>query len=194
MQDDQRPELDAALDAVIPSLTAVDDDAAAASLRRTRSALADGTAASTSARGWDWTWPAIAAVAAAIVAAVVFWPRTHAIDTPRVAVASPAPAPAVLPASPAPVSPIAPAPPRVRPTRVARTPQVAATSAPRPDETPRPDPLIALVRAVQAIPEDAWQRGTSADAPVTVDPLVVAPIETPPLPDLAPEPVAPGEP
>ena len=34
----------------------------------------------------------------------------------------------------------------------------------------------------------------SADAPVTIDPIVVAPIETPPLPDLALEPIAPGEP
>ena len=40
--DDQpRPDLDAAVDAVLPSLTAVSDDAAAASLRRTRVALAE---------------------------------------------------------------------------------------------------------------------------------------------------------
>ena len=40
MQDDQpRPDLDAAIDAVLPSLTAVSDDATAASLRRTRLAL-----------------------------------------------------------------------------------------------------------------------------------------------------------
>ncbi len=41
-QDDQpRPDLDGAIDAVVPSLTAVSDEAAAASLRRTRIALAE---------------------------------------------------------------------------------------------------------------------------------------------------------
>jgi len=195
-QDDQtRPDLDAALDAVVPALSAVSDEAAAASLRRTRIALAE-RAAAPDARGWRWTMPAAAAVAAALVVAFVFWPRTHPTEAPRVAVrTAPAPAPRVLPSQPVRVTPSASAPAPFRPTRVARASQVAATSAPRPDESPRPDPLIALVRAVQAIPEEAWTRGTSAaDAEVTIAPIVVAPIETPPLPDLSAEPVAPGEP
>ena len=40
--DQPRPDLDAAVDAMLPWLTAVCDDAAAASLRRTRIALAAG--------------------------------------------------------------------------------------------------------------------------------------------------------
>lgn len=204
-QDDQtRPDLDAALDAVIPSLTAVDDDAAATSLRRTRIALAEQTASS-SARGWGWTWPAAAAVAGAIVAAVVFWPRAGEIETPRVAVKPTAPAPVVLPSEPVRVAPSVPAAPQVEPTRigpprVARTPQVAATTAPRPDVPPRPDPLVALVRAVQRIPESAWTRTvTEADAPLAVSDVPIAsidvsPLDTPALPGTVNEPVAPGEP
>jgi hypothetical protein len=193
-QDDQRPDLDAALDAVIPSITAMSDEAVTASLRRTRIALAE-QGASAGSHGWRWAMPAAAAVAVAIVAAVVFWPRMPVSEAPRGAVKTLAPAPGPLPATPPRVAPFASAPKRVPPARLARAPQVAATSAPKPDEAPRPDPLIALVRAVQAIPEDAWRRGTSAaDAPVTIDPIVVAPLETPPLPDLSPEPVAPGEP
>ena len=66
---------------------------------------------------------------------------------------------------------------------------------PRVDVATRPDPLVALVRAVQAIPEDAWRRGTAGvDESVSIDPIVVAPIETPSLPDLTSDPVAPGEP
>jgi len=192
--DQPRPDLDAALDVVIPSLTAIDEDAAADSLRRTRIALAERSTAAGS-RGWRWAMPA-AAAAAALVVAFVFWPWTHPTEAPRVAVrTAPAPAPRVLPSQPVRVTPSASAPAPFRPTRVARASQVAATSAPRPDESPRPDPLIALVRAVQAIPEEAWTRGTSAaDAEVTIAPIVVAPIETPPLPDLSAEPVAPGEP
>jgi hypothetical protein len=197
--DQPRPDLDAALDAVIPSLTAVGDDAAAQSLRRTRIALAKGTA-SASPRGWRWAMPAAAAVAAAIFAAVVFWPPAGAIDTPRVAVRTPVPAPAVLPSEPVRVAPSAPAPAPIQQTRLARAPRVAAASAPRPDDSPRPDPLVALVAAVQEIPDDAWARGVAAAsaplivADVAVAPIVIDPITTPPITDSPAEPIAPGEP
>jgi hypothetical protein len=78
---------------------------------------------------------------------------------------------------------------------------VQATSAvPTTPESSRSDPLVALVRAVQQIPEDAWQRSTALAAqPVSVpevsfSPIDVAPLETPPIADVSAEPLAPGEP
>jgi hypothetical protein len=75
--------------------------------------------------------------------------------------------------------------------------RVRAASAPAAEAARRPDPLVALVRAVQAIPEDAWARGTAAAevvAPdVTIAPIAIAPLETPALADAPAEPIAPGE-
>jgi hypothetical protein len=65
---------------------------------------------------------------------------------------------------------------------------------------PAPDPLIALTQAVQAIPEEAWQAAQArVHAPLTVpdvsiDPLIVPPLVTPPIPDASDAPLAPGEP
>ena len=199
--DDQRPDLDAAIDAVIPSLTAVDDDTATASLRRTRIALADTAPRRTGIATWRWAAP-VALVATVLVAVSLWWPRTHVIDTPRVAVnrTAPAPAPAVLPAARPSVSPIVVPPRVIRSERPAPTALVEARTARRADGTPRPDPLVALVQAVQEIPETAWARTvTHADAPLAVSDVPVAsidvtPLDTPALPGTVNEPIAPGEP
>ena len=67
-------------------------------------------------------------------------------------------------------------------------------------ESSRPDPLIALVRAVQRIPEDAWQRSAALAAEpaavldASLSPIEVAPLETPPIVDVSVDPLAPGEP
>jgi hypothetical protein len=198
-QDDQRStDLDAALDAVIPSLTAVDDDAAAQSLRQTRIALAEGRRAADGPGAWRWGLTAAAAAIVLAAAAMVWQGRTP--DTPRTATAPRTPAPAV-----APVTPIAQAPPeRVvtaapTPRAAARRPNpVRATSVESDTPGPKPDPLIALVRAVQQIPEDAWSRSVArANSPVIVQDVTVTSIDVTPLAspaDVAIEPFAPGEP
>jgi hypothetical protein len=64
----------------------------------------------------------------------------------------------------------------------------------------RPDPLLALMDAVQAIPDEAWDRGvTLVQSPVavprvSVEPIAIAPLETPPIVDAPAESTAPGEP
>jgi hypothetical protein len=87
------------------------------------------------------------------------------------------------------------------PSRTSGTARVAATSVPTVAPVPaRPDPLVALVRAVQQIPEDAWQRSVArADSPVAIPdvplvPIDVPPLDTPPLGDQVADPLAPGEP
>jgi hypothetical protein len=208
--DPTRPDLDAAIDAVVPSLTEVSDDAVAASMRRTRVALAGeavpaavGPAASSTA--WSWRLAAAAVVLAVGVFAISLWPRS----TPRVPVVASAPptAPAVTAAPPA----IAPAPlaatPEAAPAVAVATPRrrrvprvdepVRAASAAPATPARRPDPLIALVRAVQAIPEDAWARGTTvtemATPDVAIDSIAIAPLETPVITDAPAEPIAPGD-
>ena len=210
-QDDQpRPDLDAAVDAVLPSLTAVSDDAAAASLRRTRDRA--GGDARRVARPGAWRWGLAAAAAALIVlaSALALWrsraPEPGSIVERRPAnpavVATPL-APSAPPVAPVPVAPqrVASAAPAPRPSERRRSVPVQATSAvPTTPESSRPDPLVALVRAVQQIPEDAWnaarrapQRPSSV-ADVSVAPIVVAPLDTPPIADAPAEPLAPGEP
>ena len=69
--DQPRPDLDAAIDAVLPSLTAVSGEAHAASLRRTRLALADGRERLRSgwpASPWRWALPPAVALAVALIA------------------------------------------------------------------------------------------------------------------------------
>lgn len=202
-QDDQpRPDLDVAIDAVVPSLTAVSDEAAAASLRRTRLALAERRGARR-ASAWGWSVAAVAAAAAIVLTTVSPWqrpapaPATNVARGPAKAVGAP-----TLPASAAPRHEPPPVVPLrvVRPTRLAGAPHVQATSMSRVDEAPRPDPLVALVRAVQQIPEDAWARTvTAAQLPVSVPDarvtsIDVAPLDTPSLDGASTQSVSPGEP
>jgi hypothetical protein len=207
--DQLRPDLDAAIDVAVSSLTAVSDDAAAASLRRTRIALADAAPARDGLGSWRWGLVAAAALIV-LASALVLWrsraPRPGSIVERRPAnpaiVATP-PAPSAPMVAPLPVAPqrVANAASPPRPAGRRRSVPVQATSAaPTPPESSRPDPLVALVRAVQQIPEDAWQRGTAlASQPVSVPdvsfaPIDVAPLETPPIADASVEPLAPGEP
>ena len=199
--DDQpRPDLDAAVDAVAAALTAVDDDAVATSLRRTRSALADATPARGGWSAWRWAVP-VAALVLAALAARAWWPPA-VDDPPRIAVNErPRPAAPPIPPSPdgRPAIATRSATQAVEPRRLARS-RVAATSAPVTAESPRRDPLEALVAAVQAIPADAWRAGVArasaplAAAEMAVPPIHVSPIATPPLGDLPAEPFVPGEP
>ena len=112
-QDDQpRPDLDAALDAVLPTLSAVGDERAAASLRRTRLALADERGrlrGGWTASPWRWALPAAVALTVALIAVSAWLPRTPGGDGPRVVVTAPSPTSA----------PLSPAPSTVAPERVA---------------------------------------------------------------------------
>jgi hypothetical protein len=208
--DQPRPDLDAAIDAVLPSLVAVSDEAHAASLRRTRLALADGRERLRSGWAtspWRWALPAAIAVAVALIALSAWWPKPPAGDGARVVVTAPAPPSrrTSVPLSPAP-SPVAPErvasaePVARRPERRRSVPVQATSAVPTTRESSRPDPLIALVRAVQRIPEDAWQRSTARAAEpaavldASLSPIVVAPLEMPPIADLSVDPLAPGEP
>jgi hypothetical protein len=199
MQDDQpRPDLDAAIDAVVPSLTAVSDETAAASLRRTRLALAEAAPRRAGAGAWRWAVPAIAMTTA--LAAVLLWQPRATIDAPRerTANALPSTAPAPLQAAaPGPMPSIAVPPRPVRPQRLARATRVDATSAP-PVGVPGPDPLIALTRAVEQIPEDTWRAIARAQAPLStpeleIAPIVVEPLVTPPIADAPAAPSAEGD-
>jgi hypothetical protein len=221
--DPSRPHLDAAIDAVLPSLTVVSDDTAATSLRRIRIALS-ARAGARRASAWGWGFAATA-TAGVIVLVSVFMRRPAPAPEPIVAgrpvTAAVATAPPAA-AQPRQVAPIVVPPRVIRPETSAPATQVAATSAPRVDEAPRPDrrrtrrvhaapapavatvaakpdPLVALVRAVQRIPDDAWNGGIArANAPlaapeVPLAPINVMPLETPPIVDMSAEPIAPGE-
>jgi hypothetical protein len=91
---------------------------------------------------------------------------------------------------------VATAPSARRVSRASRA-SVAATSL-SVETVRRRDPLAALVHAVQAIPEDAWARGTSDTAlampDVVVAPIAIPPLETSAIIDGPAEPLAPGEP
>jgi hypothetical protein len=56
------------------------------------------------------------------------------------------------------------------------------------------------MNAVQAIPDEAWDRGVAlVQAPVAVtqvplEPIAIVPLETPPIVDAPAESIAPGEP
>ena len=204
--DQPRPDLDAAMDAVLPSLSAVGDERTAASLRRTRATLADGRGRLRSgwtASPWRWALPAAVALAVALIAVSAWWPKTPAGDGPRVVAKAPAPT----------SEPLSPAPSTIAPERLAtaesgaarpvrrHSVRVEATSTmPTTPESPRPDPLVALVRAVQEIPEEAWNESVArASAPIGVAELSVASIEvaplvTPPIADALPSPPVQGEP
>ena len=193
INDDQpRPDLDAAVDAVLPSLTAVSDDAAAASLRRTRVALADAAPGREGAGVWRWGLTVVAAALIVLASSLASW-RSRAPEPGSTVERRPAnpavvatpPAPSAPPVTPVPVAPerVATAPPAPRSPGRRRSVPVQATSAvPTTPESSRPDPLVALVRAVQAIPEDAWD-AASAGTDVTLSPIAIAPLETPPIPE-----------
>jgi hypothetical protein len=203
-----RSDLDAAVDAVLPSLTAVSDDDAAASLRRTRIALAE-TRSSHGLSGWRWGLAA--AAAAVIVLALALWhtkvpePGSTADRRPaNPAILAPPLASSAPPVAPAPIAPrrvAAAAAPAPRAERRRSVP-VTATSAPRSSDTPptRADPVLALARALEALPESAWNEAmarTSAPigaAELSVAPIVVAPLVTPPIADAPPAPPVQGEP
>jgi len=188
-------------------MTAVSDDAAAASLRRTRLALSAGADARRTP-AWGWGLAAAATAGVIMLVSVSLFLRRPAPApgamverrpvTPAIATAPPAPGPPRV--APVPVAPIVVPARVIRPEPLAGVAHVEATSAPRVDEPPRPDPLIALVRAVQQIPEDAWQRSAAlaaepVSAPdVSFSAIDVAPLETPPIADASIEPLAPGEP
>jgi hypothetical protein len=212
MTDDQRtpdldaaPDLDDTIDATVRALTTVSDDAAAESLRRTRTALAEAAPRRAGLGPWRWAVPAVATATALV--ALAFWQPWAPVDAPRVvAVARPpaasAPAasaatsPPPLSARPAPVAPRAVSTRRLGPEpRDVRATSVPATT---PAPTPAPDPLIALTRAVQEIPEDAWSAMARAPEPLatpafTIAPIVVAPLVTPPIADAPVEPLAEGD-
>jgi hypothetical protein len=208
LDDQPRPDFDAAIDAVVLSLSAVSDDAAAASLRRTRVALAERTREPRRI-GIGRVAVAAAAIAAVTLAAVALW-RDAPLEQPRVAVAEPRPA---APAAAAPLPTAAPrvsataippaAPTSVRPGRLAG----AAMRAPEPPErspgvigTPVPDRIADLIRVVQAIPEDAWSASRArvenpvVVAEVPVAPIAVAAIDTPRVGTLPADEYTPGEP
>jgi len=200
MQHDQpRPDLDAAIDAVVPSLSAVSDEAATASLRRTRIALADAAPQRKSGGAWRWAMPAVAFTTVLVVVSL-WWPRPR-VDAPSIARA-PLPSRPIaraVPSAPALVPPVRPTR-DLREPREPRKPRVRATSTTPPIEAPRRDPLADIVRAVQQIPEDAWARTiTRAGAPLavadaSVTSIDVTPLDTPSLDGGSSEPVAPGEP
>ena len=208
-QDDQpRPDLDAAIDAVVPSLTAVSEQAAADSLRRVRLALADDVPARASVGAWRWAGATVAIAGALLV--VAFSRQWSPVEPTRVARVDEVPRAARLlprssPASPGPtVTPPAPAAPgrtpRATPPRVRAASVPAASASAAPSTAPRPDPLVALQRAVQQIPEETWTaalagaRAPVATPDVSLAPIVLAPLETPPILDTLAEPLAPGEP
>jgi hypothetical protein len=202
MDDQPRPpDLDAAIDATVRSLTAVSDDAAADSLRRTRIALAEAAPAAGGFGTWRWVVPVAALIVAALVARA-WWPGSTP-DAPRIAVVDERPRPAATAPAPSPsmqttpAIPVAPAP--AAQTRRLATSRVAATSAPAvEDRRPIEDPLIALTRAVQEIPEDAWSAMARAQEPLATPeletgPIVVPPLVTPPIADAPAEPLAEGD-
>ncbi len=121
-QDDQpRPDLDAALDAVLPTLSAVGDERTAASLRRTRLALADQRGRLRSgwtASPWRWALPAAVALTVALIAVSAWLSRTPGGDGPRVVVTVPSPTSAPLSPAPSTAAPSVPAPRQVEPPRV----------------------------------------------------------------------------
>ncbi len=218
MDDQPRPDLDAAIDAVVPSLTAVSDDAAANSLRRTRVALSgDGSGRERGDRAqfvWRWAIPA-AAVAAAAIAAVAVWAGALA-EGPVVTVGESRPVAPAAGTSAGSAAIHEPPTPAAAPRTASRDGRVeshtARTDRRRDDRmptaraaepvarAPRPDPLAALVRAADSIPEEAWAAGIDParaqlvlpDVPLTA--IADAPLETPPILDTPAEPVAPGEP
>jgi len=196
--DDQpRPDLDAAVDAVLSSLTAVGDDAVAASLRRSRIALADAASrrAGAGVGAWRWAVPAVLFIVALM--AVAWWRPRPSVDAPRRVIADagrPAPVTRVPPASRPGARAVPDAPPRAAATPSPRK-RLARATSPAP---PAPDPLIALTRAVQAIPDDAWSAMARARDPLTtpgfaIEPIVVPPLVTPPIADAPAAPLAEGD-
>jgi hypothetical protein len=196
-----RPDLEAAIDTVLPSLTAVSDDTVAASLRRTRAALADAAPAGDGLGSWRWGVAAATAALVMLALWVSLWHR-RAPQPESIVERRPA-SPAVVETAPVPV-PVAPervasAAVTPRPSGRRRSVPVQATSAiSTAPESSHSDPLVALMRAMQEIPEDAWNESMArTNAPIdvaelSVAPIVVAPLVTPPIAD-APPPVQ-GEP
>jgi hypothetical protein len=200
-EDDQpRPDLDAAIDAVVPSLTAISDDTTADSLRQTRNALArDGERLRhrSSAAAWRWALAATSAAAAAVLAIAAVVTLRPGQQSRAALIGRPLPAAVAAAAQPRVEGMRLDPPVVVRRVTSRPSPAVRATSiavnAPAPASPPHRDPLAAIVRAVQAIPEEAWARAAAASDGF-VPPLATAPLETPAITDPPIEPVAPGEP
>jgi hypothetical protein len=205
MTDDQRtPDLDAAIEATVRALTDLSDDAVAASLRRTRLALADSAPRPAGGGMWRWALPAI--TGATILVALSLWQPQTPANPPRLGTVESRPRGSAAPAAASPervattrpdttfgASTVRPRPLRPIPVREPRPDAVHAAAV-------RPDPLEALVTAVQGIPNDAWRVGVArasapvAAAEVAVAPIPLSPIATPPLGDLPAGPFVPGEP
>jgi hypothetical protein len=192
--------LDAALDAVLPTLTAVTDDATASSLRRTRIALAEAATERRGVGAWRWAVPVAAVVVAALAAA--WWPSAP-IETPRIVTRN---LPPVVAPEPPPIAPVrrtptsAPAAAPLEPRPLGRSRVVAASVPIGVAVAPKADPVIALADAIQEIPDEAWAAAQArAESPLgvadlSVAPIVVPPLVTPPIADAPPAPPVQGEP
>jgi hypothetical protein len=196
--------LDTAIDAAVERLTTV-ERLEGPSRARVLARLAE-SAAEPDRRAWRaWasarTWrPAAVATSAAlglviVVAALMLVMNTwrSPSDAPRVARDEPAaPPPAAATATEAPPPAVttrrdvrsdrgpradAEAPPRTRaPRRRTPTPALARTAP------ARPDPLASLIRDLQRLPQEVWDRAEAAGPPVvseltTVPPAPIAPLE-----------------
>jgi hypothetical protein len=126
----------------------------------------------------------------------LWWPSAIG-EAPRVVVNA---RPRSAPASPVVSGAASPGSAPVRPQRMP-LPRVTATSPPASIDA-RPsveDPLIALSRAVQEIPEEAWTAALArSEEPIevvdlSVPPIVVPPLVTPPIAN-SPAPSVQGEP
>lgn len=140
---------------------------------------------------------------------VSVWRPWSPVEAPQASIAQAPPLPAKsLPTTPTPIAPTplpsrtiaqpAPGWPLVQPVRRARDLHVRATAIAPPSAAPRPDPLIALTHAVQAIPEDAWNAMARAQDPLTtpelaIEPIAVPPLVTPPIADARVAPLAEGD-
>jgi hypothetical protein len=203
--DDQpRPDLDAAIDAVVPALTEVSHEAVTDSLRRTRVALSDARGA---AGAFGWRWRAAAAAALTIgLMTVALWrdaptppPGAAAVETGRPTPAPIAPLPVTAPRVAATARPpMAPAP--LRPSSPA-----ARVGSPRPQPAPVapsgvalgavPPRIADLIRVVQQIPEDAWSASRArVERPVEVPEVSVAALDMPRVGTLPADEFTPGEP
>ena len=174
-------------------------------------ALADAAPGREGAGAWRWGLAAVAAALIVLASSLALW-RSRAPEPGSTVERRPAnpavvatpPAPSAPPVAPVPVAPerVATAAPAPRPPGRRRSVPVQATSAvPTTPESSRPDPLIALVRAVQAdsrrTPGSAARRSPQRPCPCPKSrfaPIDVAPLETPPIADASAEPLAPGEP
>ena len=132
-------------------------------------------------------------------AALLLWagsPGTERQDPPSV-FSQPVPGPS---AAPPPGVAAAAAAPRLRARNLVRSAALGLPTSPGiAAGAHAPDPLIALVRVVRAIPDEAWQRAVEPRStgvvapPVRSEPIAIAPIEVPAIAEPPTEASAPGE-